>query len=108
MSVRELEITISQKPGGGCSWPGRRSLLADTSTRFPVTLTLGCYLLVEENVVDVECWPGEGRALGVGLVMGTAVFHRACCKTHWAFLFCLRSGSSCWERPEGRERAPRV
>lgn len=25
LSVRELEITISQKRGGGCSWPGRRS-----------------------------------------------------------------------------------
>lgn len=97
MSVRELEITISQKRGGGCSWPGRRrrSLLAETSTCFPVTLTLGCYLLVEANMVDIESWPGEGRAVRVGLVMDTAAFHRVCCKTYWAFLFCLRGGSSC-------------
>lgn len=27
---------------------------------------------MEKSVVDIESWPGEGRAFGVGLVMGTA------------------------------------
>lgn len=29
-----------------------------------MTLMLGCYSLMEKNVVDVEAWPGEGGALG--------------------------------------------
>lgn len=28
---------------------------------------------MEKSVVDVDSWPGEDRALGVGLVVGTEV-----------------------------------
>lgn len=31
-------------------------------------------LLMEKNELGFECWPGEGRALRVGLVMDTAAF----------------------------------